>query len=458
MAGLSLLVFLLAAGGALAVGTGALTQPAGTAGCISEDGSGPCADGHAMGGPGGVAVSPDGKNVYTASGYGVARFDRTLSTGAITQPSGAAGCISSWSEPCRDGHAVTSSSGVAVSPDGKSVYVASHGYPTNTSAVVRLKRNTSNGAISQPAGAAGCISDDGSGPCADGHAIGAPQDLAVSPDGKNVYVASAPAGSPGAVLTLNRDTSTGAITQPAGTAGCISADGSGGECADAHGIGTVQNNVAVSPDGKSVYVASFGGGIVRFDRDRSTGALTQPAGAAGCISDDGSGPCADGHAIGSPTALAVSPDGKSVYVGTRISSSTPPGDEIAALVRLKRNTNTGAITQPTGTAGCISADGSGPCADGHGMLRGPYGVTVSPDGRSVYLTAASANALVRIRRNTTYGSISQPAGTAGCISEDGSGPCSDGRGLSFPTDVAVSPDGNSVYVAASALARFNRAP
>jgi len=143
-----------------------------------------------MGGPGGVAVSPDGKSVYTASSYGVARFDRNLSTGALTQPSGAEGCISSWSEPCRDGHAVTASSGVAVSPDGKSVYVASHNYPTGTSAVVRLKRNTSTGAITQPSGAAGCISEDGSGPCADGHAVSLPQRLAVSPDGDSVYVAA----------------------------------------------------------------------------------------------------------------------------------------------------------------------------------------------------------------------------------------------------------------------------
>ena len=59
------------------------------------------------------------------------------------------------------------------------------------------------------------------------------------------------------------------------------------------------------------------------------------------------------------------------------------------------------------------------------------------------------------------GALTQPAGTAGCISEDGSGPCSDGRGLSFPTDVAVSPEGNSVYTASggsNAVARFNRAP
>jgi DNA-binding beta-propeller fold protein YncE len=71
------LVLLLVTAGALAV-IGDLTQPAGTAGCISETGAGPCADGHGLDGAGAVAVSPDGKSVYVAS-FGsdaVARFNR----------------------------------------------------------------------------------------------------------------------------------------------------------------------------------------------------------------------------------------------------------------------------------------------------------------------------------------------------------------------------------------------
>ena len=47
-----------------------------------------------------------------------------------------------------------------------------------------------------------------------------------------------------------------------------------------------------------------------------TGDLTQPAGAAGCVSETGAGPCADGHGLDSPTSVAVSADGKSVYVAS----------------------------------------------------------------------------------------------------------------------------------------------
>ncbi len=88
--------------------------------------------------------------------------------------------------------------------------------------------------------------------------------------------------------------------------------------------------------------------------------------------------------------MAVSPDGKSVYVA----SASPTA---SAVARLKRNTTTGAISQPAGTAGCISEDGSGPCADGHG-LRGPYSVAVSPEGKSVYVASYISWAVARLNR------------------------------------------------------------
>jgi DNA-binding beta-propeller fold protein YncE len=443
---LACLVLLLVTAGALAV-TGDLTQPAGTAGCISETGAGSCIDGHALGAPQSVAVSSDGKSVYTASNLSnaVARLNRSTTAGAIGQPPGAAGCVSEdGSGPCADGHGLFGPNSVALSPDGKSVYVG-----TDNTGVARLNRNPTTGAISQPAGTAGCISETGSGPCIDGHAFFCPCSVAVSPDGKSVYVASF---SSDAVARLNRNTTTGAISQPAGTAGCVSETGAG-PCADGHALNG-PGGVTVSPDGKSVYVGSLSSNAVaRFTRNTTTGAISQPAGTAGCISETGSGPCADGHALLSVHYLAVSPDGKSVYA---------TGE---AVVRLNRTATTGAISQPVGTAGCISETGSGPCANGH-ALDGPGGVAVSTDNNSVYVARGVSQAVARFTRNTTTGAISQPVGTAGCISETGAGPCADGHALVGATSVAVSPDGKSVYVASQysqsqashAVARFNRAP
>src|SRR5436190_23765687 len=74
------LALLIAATAAIA-DAGSLTQPPDTAGCISEDGSGPCIDGHGLpGGVDAVAVSPDGRSVYATTHSAVARFTRDRST------------------------------------------------------------------------------------------------------------------------------------------------------------------------------------------------------------------------------------------------------------------------------------------------------------------------------------------------------------------------------------------
>ena len=75
-----------------------------------------------------------------------------------------------------------------MSPDGKSVYVASSlVYHFLIFSVARLHRNTTTGAITQPAETAGCVSEHGSEPCANGHALNSPGSVAFSPHGKNVY-------------------------------------------------------------------------------------------------------------------------------------------------------------------------------------------------------------------------------------------------------------------------------
>jgi hypothetical protein len=108
-------------------GTGALTQKPGTAGCVSEDGSGGlCQDGTALAGAVGVATSPDGNSVYVASheSDALAVFDRDPATGGLTQRPGLA-CVSENGGACQDGTALDGAGGVAASADGKSVYVTS---------------------------------------------------------------------------------------------------------------------------------------------------------------------------------------------------------------------------------------------------------------------------------------------------------------------------------------------
>ena len=100
-----------------------------------------------------------------------------------------------------------------------------------------------------------------------------------------------------------RDRRTGALTQLPGTDACVSEDGTGGDCADGVALDCPQG-VAVSPDGRNVYVASSSAHAVAvFARDRRTGALTQLAGTDACVSEDGTGgDCADGVALAEASA------------------------------------------------------------------------------------------------------------------------------------------------------------
>ena len=360
--------------------TGAIRQPAGTAGCVSENGSGACADGHGIStsGADSVAVSPDGKSVYVASytANTVIRFKRNRATGAIKEPAGKGGCVSEdGSGPCADGHALSGVASVAVSADGKSVYAAS----TISNAIVRFKRNAKTGAIREPAGRYGCVSEDGSGHCRDGHALLDPVWVAPSHDGKSVYVASLMSD---AVARLKRNARSGAISEPPGKRGCISEDGGSG-CAVGRAL-SGPFSLAVSE--RSVYVASSDSdAIANLTRNRRTGVLRQPAARSGCISDDGSGRCRDGHALSGADGVALSGDRESLYA----SSSD-------AVVRLRRNRTSGEVSEPPGRGACVSEDGSGPCADGH-ALSGAFGVAASRNGRSAYVASLDSAAVARFK-------------------------------------------------------------
>jgi DNA-binding beta-propeller fold protein YncE len=413
---------------------GELSQQSGTAGCIAQDGSAEnCLTGAGLAGPGHVAVSPDGKSVYVASvnSGAVAIFDRNPQTGGLTQPGGTAGCISDSGTggACQDGRALVLAGDVAVSPDGKSVYVASPG----SNGLAILNRNPQTGGLTQPQSAAGCVSEDGSGgDCQDGRALFGASGVGVGPDGTTVYVASSRSN---AVAIFNRDPQTGGLTQQGGTGGCISEDGTGGACQDGRALAGALDLV-VSPDGESVYATSGqSDAVVSFSRDPATGGLTQ----TGCISDGGTGgDCQDGRALIGAAGLAASPDGKSVYVASGGS------DDLAIF---DRDPQTGELTQPAGTVQDRTALGEA------------FDVTVSPDGENVYVASVASSAVAIFDRDPETAVLTQPAGAAGCISTFVTA-CQTGRALGGADGIAASPDGRDVYVGShdsNAVAILDRA-
>ena len=110
---------------------------------------------------------------------------------------------------------------------------------------------------------------------------------------------------------------TGDLTQKPGTAGCISETGTAGACTDGKALDGALS-VTVSPDGASAYAASqFSDAVAVFDRNTTTGALTQKPGTAACISETGTGgACTDGVALAAASSVTVSPDGTSAYVAS----------------------------------------------------------------------------------------------------------------------------------------------
>ncbi len=299
-----------------------------------------------------------------------------------------------------------------------------------------------DGTLTQKPGTAGCVSDDGSGPCADGTALDSPASVTVSPDGRSAYAASAASG---AVAVFDR-AADGTLTQKPGTAGCISETGAGG-CADGRALAFAVS-VTVTPDGRSAYAASLvSGAVAVFDR-AADGTLAQKPGTAGCISDTGAGPCADGSALDAANSVTVSPDGRSAY------AASPGSDAVAVFDRAPDGT----LAQKPGAAGCISETGAGGCADGR-ALDGAFSVTVGPDGNSAYVSSRASDAVAVFDRAPT-GTLTQKPGTAGCNSDTGAGGCADGTALDGVVSVMVSPDGRSAYVSSNvsqAVAVFDRA-
>ena len=290
----------------------------------------------------------------------IVRFDRNTATGALTP----AGCIADVGDAAGCGTTQQGLDGALRSPS-----VPTAGRSTSRAldddAVVRFDRNTTTGALTP----AGCIADAGSGiGCGTTQqGLDGAASVAVSPDGRSVYAASL---NDAAIVRFDRNTTTGALTP----AGCIA------DAGDAAGCGTTQqglgsaDSVAVSPDGRSVYVASYGDdAIVRFDRNTTTGALTP----AGCIADAGERDRLRRHPAG-PRRRPLGRRQSRWHVDLR------PGYDDDAVVRFDRNTTTGALTP----AGCIADAGSAiGCGTTQQGLNGAISVDVSRDGESVYVAS-----------------------------------------------------------------------
>jgi 6-phosphogluconolactonase (cycloisomerase 2 family) len=467
----------LTVGAALAAGPlGVLTQLSGTAGCFtyngaSAAGASTCSQARGLARGESAIVSPDSANVYVGSyanlgasvGPGYAVFSRNTSTGALTQLAGTAGCLttdgSSSAGPgtCTKARGLISAAGdghdFAFTSDARWAYVvAQNRDPSGTGAIMIFQRDPASGALTQLPGTAGCISSDGSdqdgaGQCQKDATLSQPDQVTISSDDRFLYVEDY--FGPNRLHVFSRNTTTGALTEVQ----CISEAPAPAGCSTGRVLGDSEY-LALSRDGMHAYDADYNYGLSVFDRDPSTGLLTQKAGTAGCITNNGNdntgaSTCAVGRQADGNYPILIAPNGATLY--------NVDGNQ-GGLSVFHINAD-GTLTQLSGTAGCVTINGkdttgASTCAVGR-AVNSLYGGALSPDGNTLYLssnTQGGGGGVALFSLNQTSGAATQLSGLQGCITADGSsngtaGQCAVGRALSEGYGMSVSLDGSSVYQA-----------
>jgi uncharacterized repeat protein (TIGR01451 family) len=242
-----------------------------------------------------------------------------------------------------------------------------------------------------------------------------PAGLALSPDGKDIYVASVG----GAVAHFTRDVGSGALQF--GDAQLDGVDGVTGL------RGALR--AAVSPDGAHVYVCGLvANALSVFSRDHASGRLTFRETITGGV---GGAPSFE-----RPFLLSVSADGEFVYLATQHTpNSALAGADVPAdrLLVFRRDAATGVLTW---LQSLVEGE------NGVFGLAAPGGLAVSPDGQHLYVASAGEQTLTQFTVDRASGKLA--AGQTLRNNVDGA------QALAGASAIALSPDGRTLYVAAAA--------
>jgi 6-phosphogluconolactonase (cycloisomerase 2 family) len=385
-------------------------------------------------------------------------FRRDPATGALTQLASPNGCISKDGSSqdgagmCQTLATISQPDGITLSSDDRFVYVTDYGFPGS---IHVLSRDATTGALSEVQ----CLSDTTPTPagCTAGRQLGVVQALVISPDGLHAYAANFNEG----ISIFDRDPQTGLLTQKPDAAGCINKAGTNG--CDSGRLLNGAYAIRIAPDGHTLYVTAQNDSGVAVFHVGADGALTQLAGSEGCVSltgADGAGgsTCAVGRALEGAYGDAISPDGRTLYVSELANHTSDGGVAVFSV-----DPSTGAITQLPGAAGCITADGksngvAGACAIGGPAITNAYSLNLSPDGTSLYVAAYVAKSLTTFAVEHGPTCQSSTASTAYQTPVTVSLSCADGDGDPLSAAVASGPahgtlgqltDGTVTYTPAS---------
>jgi Bacterial Ig domain/Lactonase, 7-bladed beta-propeller len=401
---LALLIFafslLAAPATANAATAGGLKQLSGTNRCLSGADPLPsgCRSVRALTDLGDVVVAPDGKNVYATSrgNDAIIIFDRNTSTGVLTQKSGVLGCVTgvagvASAQTCNlvaDPNTMDSPNAIAASSDNKTIYVVT------TSGRITGFNRASDGSLTF---------NDASFYTSQGPLLA----VAVSPDGKSVYMAGDNTG----VGWYRRNTTPGASLGDIGL--CCGQPSHGYQSCFGASCSTVTNygNVTaleVTPDNKELLVGSSNSTVLGWDRNTSTGGLTPNTTADHCVGAT-SATCMARSGIQNVQSIAVV-DNNKFHIGSQQSIST-----------VSRNPANGALTPDT-AGNCFGYPGSSftnctPMPGSSPFVWYPARSLVgTPDGRNLYLgTEASTTPGVFSYTRSSSGNIARNPTALSCL-------------------------------------------
>jgi DNA-binding beta-propeller fold protein YncE len=456
----------------------------GPGGCLLESGQPPeasCGAGKGLFHPKALAVSPDGTSVYVVGGVAGGNVAESFGTVTILQRNPTTGelsddgCLSSdgtdgreaASGICTPTPSLLGADGVTVSADGKTVVVTTR----SSASVVAFARDPTTGALTR----LGCLQRTPAlgSPCTGARVFSGSNDLLTTPDNSAMYVASPPEGTISAFLapppaTAEQPSEAGAGTPPVtpampttpatptiaslftAVAGafvenpCIAVNGYDGACS----VGVAMKGVGaltLTPEGKQLYAVAAASRAIDVFAPAGPEGLTE----TGClVANAPTGLCSSSPLLESPTQLAVSPDGRNVYVADRSSA----GGRIDVL---SREASTGKLAD----VGCVDflpqpvkpepgeeeqseeehePEAPDSCERVPG-LESVQTLAISGDGSAVY--AFGSSSAVSFARNPSTGALTETA----CAGESDSR-CASLTDLTGVEAAAVSPDGQDVYV------------
>lgn len=299
-----------------------------------------------LGGARGISISPDGSEFFVAGENADSISSFHLQGGSLF-----------YHETIQEGvdgaWGLRGVSSTTASPDGRHVYAVAH----DDNSLIVLARDATADELRLVT-----VVQDGSGGIFGLHGA---VDVAVSPDDKNVLIASR---DDAAVVVLSRDATSDELSMLDLNILPLSLYGA--------------TAVVVSPDGRNVYVTATSDNndsIVSFSRDETDGRL------------DFIGEIVNGMdgitGLEGLSDLTISPDGDSIYSTARL------GNAVGAF---RRDPATGNLSLQQ-----LIRDGEG----GIFGLRGPSAVLVNPARDRVFVANSASNVILIFRRDVTTGEL-----------------------------------------------------